>query len=78
MKNFESYDTVNASELMDTNFDVINYTSLRKKLLDDPAIVKDHHLLISKNDTIIGHVSGYKLLSIYNQYLNNPDRLFAK
>jgi CIC family chloride channel protein len=78
MKNFESYDTVNASELMDTNFDVINYTSLRKKLLDDPAIVKDHHLLISKKDMIIGHVSSYKLLSIYNQYLNNPDRLFAK
>ncbi|MBK0384312.1 chloride channel protein [Pedobacter sp. SD-b] len=78
MKDFESYDTIKAAELMDTNFDVTNYTALRKKLLDNPSVAKEHHILIRKNEAILGHVSSYKMLSIYNQYLNNPDRLFAK
>lgn len=78
MKNFERYDTVLAAEIMDTNFEVVELSTLRQKIISNPSLINKQHLLIQNKDIISGYVSKYKLLLIYNQYLNNPDRLFNK
>ncbi|MEO5910216.1 MAG: chloride channel protein, partial [Pelobium sp.] len=78
MKDFESYDSRKAVEFMETDFDVVEYTSLRSKLANQPSIINEIQLLVKKDNKIIGHVSKFKMLLIYNQYLNNPDRLFSK
>jgi CIC family chloride channel protein len=78
LKDFETYDIKTAKEIMDTDFEVVEFTALRKKLSNKPSIIKEEHLLVQKNNQVMAYVSKYKLLTIYNQYLSNPDLLFSK
>ncbi|HTN20930.1 MAG TPA: chloride channel protein [Pelobium sp.] len=78
LKDFEAYDIKTAKEIMDTDFEVVEFTALRKKLSNKPSIIKEEHLLVQKNNQVMAYVSKYKLLTIYNQYLSNPDLLFSK
>ena len=78
MKDFEAYDIKTAKEIMDTDFEIVEFTALRKKLSNKPSIIKEEHLLVQKNNQVMAYVSKYKLLTIYNQYLSNPDLLFSK
>ncbi|MFC5285140.1 chloride channel protein [Pedobacter alpinus] len=78
LKDFEAYDIRTATEIMETNFEIVNFTNLRKILLDNPSLIKEQYILVKKNDTVSAYVSKYKLLLIYNQYLSNPDLLFGK
>nr|WP_294899972.1 chloride channel protein [uncultured Pedobacter sp.] len=78
LKDFDTYDVKTAKEIMDTDFEVVDFTGLRKKLSGNPSIIKEEHLLVRKNGQVVAHVSKYKLLMIYNQYLSNPDLLFSK
>lgn len=78
MKNFEQYDSIYAEQVLQTEFILIEYTQLRSQLISAPELINLNHILVSKKETIIGYVSKYKVLNLYNQYLNYPDRLFAK
>ncbi|HEX7367701.1 MAG TPA: chloride channel protein [Pelobium sp.] len=78
LKDFDTYDVRTAKEIMDTEFEVVDFTGLRKKLSNQPSIIKEEHILVRKNDRVVAYVSRYKLLMIYNQYLSNPDLLFSK
>ncbi len=78
LKDFESYDTKKAFEIMDIDFELVEFADLRRKISGNPSLINEKHLLVKRNDVVIGHVSKYKILLIYNQYLNNPDRLFNK
>lgn len=78
LKDFEAYDIKTAKEIMDTDFEVVEFNALRKKLATKPSIINDEHLLVRKNGQVTAYVSRYKLLMIYNQYLSNPDLLFSK
>lgn len=78
LKDFESYDVKTASEIMDTDFEIVDFSALRKKLSNKPSIIKEEHILVRKNSQVVAYVSKYKLLMIYNQYLSNPDLLFSK
>ena len=78
LKDFESYDIKTAVEIMDTNFEIVNFTTLRKILSANPSLIKEQYILVKKNDIVTAYVSKYKLLMIYNQYLSNPDLLFSK
>lgn len=78
LKDFESYDVKVAVEIMDTNFELVDFNALRKKLSANPSLIKEQYILVKKNDVVTAYVSKYKLLMIYNQYLSNPDLLFSK
>lgn len=78
LKDFETYDIRTAKEIMDTDFEVVDFTGLRKMLSNQPSVIKEEHILVRKNGQVAAYVSRYKLLMIYNQYLSNPDLLFSK
>lgn len=78
LKDFDTYDVRTAKEIMDTEFEIVDFTALRKKLSNQPSIIKEEHILVRKNGQVVAYVSRYKLLMIYNQYLSNPDLLFSK
>ncbi|HET8829735.1 MAG TPA: hypothetical protein VFM79_10355, partial [Pelobium sp.] len=78
LKDFDTYDVKTAKEIMDTDFEVVDFSALRKMLSDHPSVIKEEHILVRKNGQVVAYVSRYKLLMIYNQYLSNPDLLFSK
>jgi CIC family chloride channel protein len=78
MKNFEQYDSIVAEQLLQKEFTIIDYAQLRNELINTPELIKLNHVLVKRKENIIGYVSKYKVLNMYNQYLNHPDRLFVK
>lgn len=78
MKNFEQYDSIVAEQLLEKDFLQIEYAQLRNELINTPELIKLNHVLVKRKENIIGYVSKYKVLNMYNQYLNHADRLFVK